>query len=263
MTRLIRQYWLWPTVAIIGVIALLLMPGDLVDTSRRFVHGLCAQTPSHTFVIDSRMLPFDARMTGIYAGAGVTMAYLAIRRRWLGDGLPSRPLLAALTVLIAAMVLDGTNSLLTDLGVWHPWRTTNITRLVTGYGAGIAIAVALAWLVASTLWQLADRQPALRTWADLLWVLSGLVVLGMLLWWSPSWLYVPLTLVLIVSAWLVVSILVLTATLLGTRRDVRVVALRQLHVPGAVAAVAGLVVIVVLASGRRWLEIRFGIPANL
>ncbi|MCA9834788.1 MAG: DUF2085 domain-containing protein [Thermomicrobiales bacterium] len=258
-----KRYWLWSVIVLVGMTALLLAPGGFVTNSRLLLHGLCAQTPGHTFTFGGHLLPFDARMTGIYSGAGVTLLYLAMRGRWLCEDKPALPYLLALLVLLASMALDGTNSFLTDIGAWHPWQTTNTSRLVTGYGAGMAIAVVLVWLVAGTVWQLAEPAPAIRSWGDLMVPLAGLPFIGLVLWWAPAWLYVPVALFLALSAWLVVSIIVLTAVLLVTRKDDAIVARPQMHIPGALAALLGLMVIILLASGRRWLETSLGIPSNL
>ncbi|MCO5215114.1 MAG: DUF2085 domain-containing protein [Thermomicrobiales bacterium] len=259
----LRQYWLWPAAVLLGMAVLLLMPGGLATNSRLLLHGLCAQTPSHTFVIGGQLLPFDARMTGVYAGAGVTILYLATRGRLLSDALPSWPIRVVLGGMLAAMALDGSNSFLTDVGVWHPWETTNLMRLITGYGAGVTIAVALVWLLGGTVYQIADRTPSIRGWSDLAIILTGLPLLGLALRLSLDWMYLPLTLFLTFSAWMVVSTLVLVTGMLLFRIDDRIVHRPQLHAPGAFAAILGLVVIILLASGRRWLETTMGIPSNL
>lgn len=261
--KALRQYWLWPSIVAIGLVLLLLLPGGLARNSRLLLHGLCAQTPSHTFIIGDHMLPFDARMTGIYAGAGVGIIFIAVKRRLLSDGLPGWPIRIALALMLAAMALDGMNSFLTDIGLWHPWQTTNVTRLVTGYGAGVTMAVALTWLLGGTVYQVSTRTPAVRSWTELVIILAGLPILGVMLTWAAGWLYLPLTLFLIVAAWTVVTTLVLVTAMLLFHVDERIIRRSQLHVPGALAAVLGLVVILLLAGGRRWLEITLGIPANL
>jgi hypothetical protein len=45
------------------------------------------------------------------------------------------------------MAGDGINSTLTDLGLPHLYTSTNLTRLVTGLLAGVAIAPVLVWLL--------------------------------------------------------------------------------------------------------------------
>lgn len=259
----LRRYWMWPLTMLLGVMVLAIAPGGFVSNSRLIMHGLCAQTPSHTYAIGGHMLPFDARMTGIYGGAGVVLGYFAIRGRILSSDLPKRSILLVLTFLFTAMALDGFNSFLTDIGTWHPWETSNTTRLATGYGAGIAISVALTWLMGGTVFQVAERGAAVRGWIDLVTLGTGFVLMGLLIRFDMTWTYIPLSIFLMVAAWMVVSILCLVFMLLVSKRDEMVVARWQLHLPGTIASVFGLLAIAILAAGRRWLETSLGIPSNL
>lgn len=168
-----------------------------------------------------------------------------------------------LGLFMASMALDGTNSLLTDLGLWHPWTTTNTTRLITGYLAGITIAVALVWLLAGTIFQVADRKPILTSWTDIAGMLVFLPVFSLLLWLDISWMYVPIAALLVLSAWSVLGILGLTTLLLIARLDERVVQRAQIHLPGAVGLVLGLAAMLLLSYGRKWLESFMGITTTL
>ena len=40
----------------------------LEHKAHAFLHGICAQRPSHSLQVGDELLPFDARMTGIYTG---------------------------------------------------------------------------------------------------------------------------------------------------------------------------------------------------
>lgn len=246
-----------------GLVLLALLPGGFAEKSKLLLHGLCAQTPGHTFSIGDQPLPFDARMTGIYSGVVGTLGWLAIRRKLFSQSLPSPPLLAVIALFVVAMAADGFNSLLTDIGVWHPWETTNITRLVTGYGAGVALSVALVWLLGGTVFQVADRTPVMDSWRDIAASLTYLPIVGVVLWQAPSWLYLPFATVLVVSAWIVLGTLATVTVLLAARIDERIVRRAQLHIPGAIGLVLGLGVMLMLAFGRQWLESTLGIPSTL
>lgn len=240
-----------------------LLPGGFAEKSKLLLHGLCAQTPDHTFALGGQPLPFDARMTGIYSGVAGATILLAIRGRLLFHQLPSLQMMAVLALFAAAMAADGFNSFLTDLNLWHPWTTTNSTRLITGYGAGVALAVALIWLLGGTVFQIADHSPIVANWRDLAGMVVFLPIVGLLLWIAPGWLYVPYAALLVLSAWSVLGTLATVTVLLATRRDERIVSRPMLHVPGAVGLVVGLVVMLLLSSGRQWLEAVFGIPSTL
>lgn len=257
------RFWLWPAIIVAGLLTSLLLPGGFVQTARTVLHGLCAQTPDHSFVIGGKMLPFDARMTGIYTGALAGLIVLAILRRFLHQQLPPPVVLSLLAVGFLTMALDGTNSLLTDLRYWHPWETTNTTRLVTGYLAGVAMAVALAWLVAGTLWHLAENAPVVKSAKEFGYMIVPLPLVWLLVQYGADWMYVPFSLLLMLSAWIVLALLATSALLLATRWDDRIVSIGQVHIPGAAGLVIGLGVALVLAFGRAWLERTLGIPSNL
>ena len=259
----IRTFWLWPTILIGGMVLLSLLPGGFAEKSRLLLHGLCAQTPGHTFSLGGQPLPFDARMTGIYTGVLGTAGFLAVRRRLLAQQLPNPQLLVVLVLFVVAMGLDGFNSLFTDIGVWHPWETTNVTRVISGYLAGVTLTVAIVWLLSGTVFQVADRQPMMESWSDLAGSVAPLLVVGLVLWVAPGWLYVPFSALLVLSAWGVLGTLAFVTVLLMSRMDERVVRRRQLHIPGAVGLLLGLGVMLLLAFGRQWLEQTLGIPSTL
>lgn len=246
-----------------GLLVLALLPGGFAEKSKLLLHGLCAQTPGHTFSIGGQPLPFDARMTGIYTGVLGTVGYLGFRRRLLTQQLPPHGILATLVLFVIAMGLDGFNSLFTDIGLWHPWTTTNETRLVTGYLAGVTLAVALVWLLSGTVFQVADRKQVMTSWRDIAGSIAPLLVVGLILWIAPSWLYVPVSTLLVVSAWGVLATLALVTVLLASRFDERIVSRTQLHLPGAVGLILGLGAMLLLAFGRQWLESTLGIPSTL
>ena len=59
----------------------LALPWSIEHKAHLALHGLCAQRPSHTYTFNGRLLPFDARMTGIYSGFLVTTSVLFAERR--------------------------------------------------------------------------------------------------------------------------------------------------------------------------------------
>lgn len=259
----IRKFWLWPTIIVGGILMLAVLPGGFAEKSKLLLHGLCAQTPGHTFSLGGQPLPFDARMTGIYTGVLGTAGYLAVRGRLLAQQLPGKPILAMLALFVVAMGLDGFNSLFTDIGIWHPWTTTNATRVITGYLAGVTLTVALVWLLSGTVFQVADRRPIKDSWRDLVSSVASLGPIGLVLWIAPGWLYVPVSSLLVFSAWIVLGTLALVTVLLISRFDERIVQRAQLHLPGAVGLVLGLAAMLMLAFGRQWLEATLGIPSTL
>jgi uncharacterized membrane protein len=254
---------MWFALVIGGVAVFLFWPGGFADKARLMLHGLCAQTPTHTFTFGGLMLPFDARMTGIYGGALATLVTLLVQGRFLRAGLPSVKVMVALAAFVGVMAADGFNSLFTDLGLWHPWESRNELRVITGYATGVTLAVVLAWLVSSTVWRIADREPVVGSVRDLALFWIPFVPYAIAVMSGAAWLYVPLSLLLMLSAWIVLSLLALSMVLLAMKWDDRILRMVHLHVPGAIAGIAGLAIMLVLAFGRVWLENTLGIPSTL
>jgi uncharacterized membrane protein len=257
----------WPfvtaLVAIMAALFVVLGHDSLATSSRSVLHGLCAQRPSHSFMIDGRLLPFDARMTGIYSGSLAAWIVLAVRRRLLAAGLPSRLVIAALALAVVALGLDGTNALLVDLGVWHPWPPFNATRFFTGFGTGLALATLEVWLIGTSLWRLAGDAPPWRSLRELWWAPLAAVAVYALIGLDAGWTYPIVVVALLASAWLTVTALTMVIVLAAFRLERQIGTVRQLEPPVVVGAVAALLVIIGLAQLRFWLERTLGIPQDL
>lgn len=259
----LKTYWLWCGIAALGAIVFLAMPGGYGSKAHSVLHGLCAQTPSHTFLLGGQRLPFDGRMTGIYGGTIITFGYLVVRKRVLYFGNPPWKVVALLVAFVGLMAVDGFNSLFHDLGIWHPYEPRNLYRLITGYATGISLAVTLTWLLASSMWNLSSPKPGVRSVRDLGWIALLGIPYGMAVLSGWGGFYLPVSGLLLASAWLTLTVLMLVVVLLVFRIDERVRSVPQLHVPGAAAAGLALVLMLALAGGRFWLERTFGISVDL
>ncbi|HEY8445752.1 MAG TPA: DUF2085 domain-containing protein [Thermomicrobiales bacterium] len=256
-----RRLWMLPFFAGSLVLLFLAAPWPLEQKAHVVLHGLCAQRPSHSFQLGGQTLPFDARMTGIYGGFLGSAIYLALRHRLRAAALPSWPTMGVLAAFIGLMALDGTNSLLLDLRAWHPYEPDNRLRLLTGLMTGVALAAALAFLVGSTLW----RRPRL----DRRVVTSPVEPLLMLALQAPfalmvvsgrGWLYVPVTLLLVIGAAAALASLMLAVILLVRGADNSFDTLTQADGYAAAALFAGVGVMVVFSCGRFLLERLTGAP---
>lgn len=258
-----RGYPLFPVLTAAVGFAFLLAPWPLAHKAHLALHGLCAQRPSHSFALGGQLLPFDARMTGIYGGFLVAALYLGARGRFWALAVPAPRVLAALGGAVAAMGLDGTNSLLLDLGRWHPYAPDNRLRLATGLLTGVALAVLLVFLLANSLWQRgrADRS-AVAGLGELV-VLAGLTVpFGVAVVYGPAWLFAPVALLLIVAAVAVVTGLCLAILVLARGTDATYRGPGDLHRVASLALVLALLVMGSIAAGRALLEHWLG-PSTL
>lgn len=251
---------LLPVLALGFVALFLAFPAPLDEKARAALHGLCSQRPSHSFTLGDQRLPFDARMTGIYGGFLATSLYLAARGRYRVFGLPSLPVIGLLVGGVALMGVDGTNSLLLDLGLWHAYEPRNDIRIVTGLLTGIALAVAICFLLATTLWRRGHANRRVVEGVDELGLLVLLQLPVVVLVRSGvGWLYAPVALALLLSATAVVSALALVVLTILRRRDNSYAGPAQLDGAAAVALVVGAAVMALIAGGRFWLEHAAGV----
>jgi uncharacterized membrane protein len=259
----VREYWLWVAVVAAGVLLFAAFPGDAAGKSRAVLHGLCAQTPDHSFRFGNTLLPFDGRMTGIYGGSIVTFAWLLLTRRVFYYGNPPLRVVMLLAGGVGLMAIDGFNSLFTDLRIWHPYESRNEIRLLTGYLTGMAMAVALCWLLGSSMWRMSKPAPGVRSVRGLLVPAGMFLPYGMVVISGWSFFLLPLTWLLMLSAWLTLTVLMLVVVLLIFRYEDQIRMFHQLHVPAAVASALALIIMLALAGGRYWLEQTLGIPSTL
>jgi uncharacterized membrane protein len=245
---------------VLGLIAFLALPWSIEHKAHMLLHGLCAQQATHTYAFAGRLLPFDARMTGIYSGylvmSGVLWAHGA--HRWCRP--PSLSRLAILIALGGAMAVDGLNSHLADLGRATFYAPRNDLRLVTGAMAGFVLAIGLCFLTASSLWSRVDTRrqtvASLRTLpiAGLAWAPLGSAVIS-----GTGVLYVPFTLLLIAAAVVALANLALVVIVILRRRDFtfqNVGSLGGYHLAALAAAIA---IMACLSIGRSLLERSLGI----
>jgi hypothetical protein len=199
-------------------------------------------------------------MTGIYGGFLFASGYLAVRDRYRAWRLPPPATLAMLGLFVGALAFDGFNSLLLDLALPHPYPPDNRIRLATGLLTGIALAVILCYLLATTLWRDAYWQRAVVSGPRELAMMVALTVPFALAALSRvDALYVPVATALLLSAVAVVAAMMLVVTVLVRQRDRTFASLSQLHATGTVALLLALVVMAGLSGGRFWLEQTIGI----
>lgn len=250
-----------PAVALGLLMLFLAMPGSVEHKAHALLHGLCAQRPSHSLEFGGQLLPFDARMTGIYGGFAVAVGYLLVRGRLRAFRVPPRSVLVVLAGFVGAMAVDGANSLLVDLGFASAYEPDNRLRLATGLLTGTALAVALCFLLATTLWRRNDwERSTVERPRELLTISLLQVPLAGVLWSGVGPLHAPLSLLLVAAATAVVAAMALVVVLLVRRLDQSFDAVADLQGWAAVALVLGVVAMGVLAGGRYLLERAIGVP---
>jgi len=254
-------YGLVLLVIVLSTGTFLLAPWSFEAKARAALHGLCAQRPSHSFLLGDQTLPFDARMTGIYGGFLVTTLFLAIKHRFRAFRLPPRRVIAVLAGFVLVMALDGTNSLLLDLQLDHPYHPRNDLRLVTGLLTGIALATLICFLVSSTLWYRGRYDTApIQNLREVGLVLLLQIPFAAAAMSGASMLYVPMVSFLLASAVLVVAAMMLVVIVLIRGQEGSFEGVAGLQRPTLVAVVLAFVAMAAFSGGRHLLEQATGAP---
>jgi uncharacterized membrane protein len=217
------------------------------------IGGVCGLRPAHSYFADGIQLPLEARMTGIYGGFALTLGWLLAAKRLGVVRLAGGTTVVLLGGMFLSMVLDGVNSTLAEVGLPHPYISTNITRITTGLLAGVAIAAVLAWLIAAlgrprVTW---GSQCLLSSPSALLWPLALATLFGVVVSSEQSWIYYPVVALSVGGLILALSGSLLLPLLLISGLCGQLTAPRQLLAP---AAGAMLITFAILAgtAALRW-----------
>lgn len=232
-----EQPWLW---AFLGltltlIVGVLLLPGNTVaERLGVAVQGVCSQ--AHYLFIDEARLPLCARNTGIYAGFLGSLLYLLVLGRGRAGKLPPWPITLLVAAGVVVMGVDGTNSLLLDIGGLHLYEPRNELRLASGLLMGTALAVFLLFMLNLSLRaNVRTDQPILRNWPEYLGALAANALLWAIVWYAPGVLLYP---VAIFSVLGIVGVLFVTNVFLVgmiTGLEGRVLRLQQLARPATIA----------------------------
>lgn len=253
--RLVQPEMRWWLAVATFWLVFALVPGALSWKAHLLLGGLCAQRPSHSFVFDGHHLPFDARMTGIYLGSLITIGTFTLLGRARRTGRLSIGTGIVLGSFVVAMGVDGFNSLLLDLGLWHPYVPLDVIRLVTGFLTGVSLGTVLVMLIASSLWAGPGRKPGPAASAGEVAVLALVAIpVAAVITGGGGWLSAPLTLLLIAGAVLTVSALALVCLALVQAPHGIAIKWGELERTGARAALTGILAIVALAALRYFAE---------
>ena len=168
--------------------------------------SVCHQIPSHSLNVAGVQFPICARCAGLYLGSLLGLVYFGTRGK--KKAAPPRLFLLALLALLVAWAGDGLNSFISDL-INRPflYETSNITRLVTGFGMGLVMSTALTTLFNIVIWQEGEARPVLHSgWQILLY--TGLAaVCGFTLWYAGLPLFRLLSILSILTILAIISVL--------------------------------------------------------
>lgn len=157
--------------------AMVFWPGaTLLDRLRALDGGICAQLPTHSFYPGGQRLPLCSRNTGIYLGYMLTFITLFLTGRGRATQFPRWPMALALLACVAALGIDGFNSLFLDLHLPHLYQPDNLLRLTTGLFTGAAMACFLLPVTNAVLWNQVNQDRTIHSWWQLLQLLPILAL---------------------------------------------------------------------------------------
>ncbi len=256
-----QQPWLYAFlgVGLTLIAGVLLLPiGSLADRLHMVVHGVCAQ--AHYLTIGSYTMPLCARNTGIYAGFLAMVLYLLALGRQRASKLPPLPITILLAAAIVAMAIDGLNSMALDVGGYNLYTPRNTLRVASGLGMGMALGSFMLVIFNLSLRYDAQRdQRVLRNWAELLGAGVVAVLLYMLLFFAPTWLYYPLAVFSVVGIVVVLFMSNVFVAAMLSGLESRVLKLRQLARAATIGALLTAIELGLLAALRVWIERAAGV----
>lgn len=168
--------------------------GTLIQRLSALDAGICAQIPSHTFHLARQALPLCARNTGIYVGFASTVLVLRSTGRLRASRLPGGWVAIVLGLAVAAMAVDGFNSLFLDLRLPHLYQPHNLLRLATGLGTGTAMAAFLVPVANGLIWRDDDARASFASFRELAVMLPVLVLGFLVVAAQMGWSLYPLAL---------------------------------------------------------------------
>jgi uncharacterized membrane protein len=195
------KYSIYIVAGVLLVVWGLETPAGIMGKADAIGYAVCHRIDLRSFHIGLRQMPLCARCTGQYVGAMIGLLFQAVfaRRR---SGFPSRAVLSILGIFGLAYVVDGLNSFLSlppflQSLPWlpHLYTPTNLLRLLTGTGVGLAIAVLLYPAFIGSLYTQPDNRPAIHGIIPLFELIVTCLVADALILTGSSYILYPAALV--------------------------------------------------------------------
>lgn len=200
--------WRWALFALavlLTAVWLFLTPEGLLGKADAVGYAVCHRIDARSFHIGERPVPLCARCSGMFLGALLGLAFQIAQGR--KGKMP--PLLVSVFfgLLALAWVIDGSNSFLMLIpGLPSLYQTTNVTRLVTGTGMGLAVSAFLLPSFTQTMFTKWRDAASFDNWKQILGLLLAAAAMDGLILLEIPWILYPLSLL---SAFGVLTLLVM------------------------------------------------------
>ena len=210
---------------------LLNTPTGLLGKADAVGYAVCHRIESRSFAIADRFLPLCARCTGMYLGVVIGLLYqsLLTPRR---SGAPAKATWIPLVLLVLFFFFDGLNSFIHIIpGAPTLYEPQNWSRLLSGTGMGIVIAVLLQPGFNQSVWNRVDRRPALSSfWRLVVIIVIALGVDILVLSENPMFLY-PLAIISSLGVLIVLTMVYCMVWLMVLKRENSCSRLSELSLP--------------------------------
>lgn len=229
----VRKVLIFLIVGAVLSLWLLNTPPGLFGKADAIGYAVCHQIDLRSFHIGDRAMPLCARCSGMYLGAVLSIVFLSILSP-KHAGSPSKLIMFLSGALVFLFVLDGVNSYL-NLPFFPSapslYAPNNVTRLLTGTGMGIVLAVILYPAFNQTMWVDWSAKPVFKNAGSfLILVLLALIVDLIVLTENPVFLY-PLALVSVLGVLLLLSMVYGMLILILLRRENQIKKMSALFLP--------------------------------
>lgn len=162
---------------------LLYTPAGLWGKMQGLGFAVCHQSPTHSFHFHDQSMPLCARCTGLYLGALIAILMQLRRRNERLNAFPKPFFMILFGLFLAALAVDGFNSLFADKFGLNLYQTQNWTRLLTGLGVGWAMGALVGPALHQTAWRSSTDAPFFARPLQMLWLVlfSAVPAAGLLL----------------------------------------------------------------------------------
>jgi uncharacterized membrane protein len=225
--------WRWVLVGFalaLFITWLALTPEGLLGKADAVGYAVCHRISARTFFIGERPGPMCARCSGMFLGALLGLTFQITQGR--KGKMP--PILVSILFGLMALAwgLDGVNSF-TMLVPTLPtvYQTTNLTRLITGTGMGLAVSAILYPSFVQTMFTNWEEQSPFGSWKQVLGLLLLAVVLDILILLEIPWVLYPLSVLSSASVLVLLTLIYSMVLTLLFKKDNTYEGFNQLLIP--------------------------------
>lgn len=213
---------------------------------------VCHQIPSHSFHQGETQFTLCARCSGLYLGSLIGLGYFFTQGK--KKALPPRGILILLVTFFLLWAGDGVNSFVSDfLNRPFLYETTNLTRLVTGFGMGLTMATALMTLFNVTVWKDSSNTALLHHPLQIAGYIVTAFFTGWLLLAGGEILFAAFAYIAIGIVLLIITMLYTVFWVIMTRRETQFTKLKSLGIYLIAGFGTAMMQITLLYMLRNWL----------